>query len=87
MTKSMSSGSRAIAIPTNGRAHGGDSVARTPPPFGESFLNAKIHSQACCRSRQCRVRLRAPDEDDKARGGCARFEGIMSVSRSPKAVL
>jgi hypothetical protein len=43
--------SRAIAIPTSGRARGGDSVASgssasgSPAPVGESFLNAKIRGE------------------------------------------
>ena len=93
MTKSMSSGnlasapSRAIAIPTNGRAHGGDSVASgssvsgSPPPFGESFLNAKIRGETHAGSiaagskallqmqardqRSAAFGSEAPDEDDK----------------------
>ena len=93
LLKSMSSGnlasapSRAIAIPTNGRAHGGDSVASgssvsgSPPPFGESFLNAKIRGETHAGSiaagskallqmqardqRSAAFGSEAPDEDDK----------------------
>ena len=104
MTRSMSSDnlasapSRAIAIPTNGRAHGGDSVASgssasgSPLPFGESFSNAKIrgetHAGSIAAGSKALLQMQARDQRSAAFGSEAPDEDDKwgpSLESSPDA--